>query len=223
MAVKTNAQLTTAANVIKNETDAGENTATRVGDMIKDIIDSRDTLAEDRDVAADGHAFSIKNISNAIIQSGEATDYAGVYIGISSVVLDAYNDTTGDETVLQITPTLATINFGTGAKNIATVNYKVYTAVLNATGTGDPTPTVLESTYTGTVVWTRSALGVYLGTLSGVFTVNKTVVFINNVSADCQYLTIALSANQVRITQKDLSGSNFDELFGNCVEIRTYP
>lgn len=41
MAVKTDAQLTTAANVIKNETNTDANTAERVGDMLLDIIDSK--------------------------------------------------------------------------------------------------------------------------------------------------------------------------------------
>lgn len=41
MAQKTDAQLTTEANVIKNETTAGANTATRVGEMLNDIIDSK--------------------------------------------------------------------------------------------------------------------------------------------------------------------------------------
>lgn len=41
MAQKTDADLTTDANVIKNETDAGENTATRVGSHMVDLIDSK--------------------------------------------------------------------------------------------------------------------------------------------------------------------------------------
>lgn len=41
MPQKTDGQLTTQANEIKNETDAGDNTATRVGQMYIDIIDSK--------------------------------------------------------------------------------------------------------------------------------------------------------------------------------------
>lgn len=41
MAQKTNAELTTEANVIKNETADNANTAVRIGDMYLDIIDSK--------------------------------------------------------------------------------------------------------------------------------------------------------------------------------------
>jgi hypothetical protein len=41
MATRTDAQLTTDANVIKNETAPGANTATRVGNMLVDAIDSK--------------------------------------------------------------------------------------------------------------------------------------------------------------------------------------
>lgn len=41
MAQKTDAQLTTEALVIKNETTAGANTANRLGEMYVDIIDSK--------------------------------------------------------------------------------------------------------------------------------------------------------------------------------------
>lgn len=41
MAQKTDTQLTTEANIIKNETADNANTATRIGDMYLDIIDSK--------------------------------------------------------------------------------------------------------------------------------------------------------------------------------------
>lgn len=41
MSVKTDAELTAAANVIANETVAGANTKVRVSDILKDIIDSK--------------------------------------------------------------------------------------------------------------------------------------------------------------------------------------
>lgn len=45
MAVLTDAQLTTEANVIKNEVSAGANTASRVGQMVIDLIDSKPNVA----------------------------------------------------------------------------------------------------------------------------------------------------------------------------------
>jgi hypothetical protein len=46
MATRTDAQLTTDANVIKNETAPGANTATRIGNMLIDLVDSKANLDE---------------------------------------------------------------------------------------------------------------------------------------------------------------------------------
>jgi hypothetical protein len=54
--------------------------------------------------------------------------------------------------------------------------YKVYVALLTQAGTDAPVATVLENTLGGTVVWTRSDAGVYIGTLASAFTENKTFV-----------------------------------------------
>jgi len=54
-------------------------------------------------------------------------------------------------------------------------SYLVYSALLAPTeGTDAPVPTVIDNTLGGTVVWTRNALGVYHGTLTGAFPVNLT-------------------------------------------------
>jgi hypothetical protein len=57
-------------------------------------------------------------------------------------------------------------------------SYKVYTALLIQNSTNDPFALVLENTI-GPIVWTRSSTGVYLGTLSGAFTSQKTIVFMS--------------------------------------------
>lgn len=51
-----------------------------------------------------------------------------------------------------------------------------YTALLSQSGTGAPTQFVAVNTFSDSIIWTRSAQGVYIGTLAGAFTV-KTVVF----------------------------------------------
>lgn len=68
MAQKTDAQLTTDANVIKNETDAGENTATRVGDHLIDAIDSKVNNQGDSTIAG------VKTFSSDPIIPDEAYD-----------------------------------------------------------------------------------------------------------------------------------------------------
>lgn len=62
------------------------------------------------------------------------------------------------------------------AKTYITGGIKVYRAYLTQAGTSDPTAVVLENTLGGTVVWTRGSTGNYAGTLTGVFTSNKTFI-----------------------------------------------
>jgi hypothetical protein len=52
--------------------------------------------------------------------------------------------------------------------------YKKYVALLNQIGTDDPTVTILENTI-GDILWTRSNVGQYIGTLTGAFTSGKTI------------------------------------------------
>jgi len=68
--------------------------------------------------------------------------------------------------------------------------YTVYTALLTQAGAAVgniPVATVLQDTLVGTIAWTRTAgnaAGEYTATITGgFFTLNKTMVFINNGSA----------------------------------------
>lgn len=51
---------------------------------------------------------------------------------------------------------------------------KIYRALLTQIGTDAPVATVLENSLGGTVVWARSNIGQYTGTLSGAFPADKT-------------------------------------------------
>lgn len=51
--------------------------------------------------------------------------------------------------------------------------YLIYRALLSQTDTDAPVATVLENTL-GEIVWTRNALGKYLGNLANAFTADKT-------------------------------------------------
>lgn len=57
--------------------------------------------------------------------------------------------------------------------------YKVYTALLTQTGTSAPVATVLENTL-GDIIWTIQGVGQYIGLSSGLFTLNKTFILIND-------------------------------------------
>jgi hypothetical protein len=52
--------------------------------------------------------------------------------------------------------------------------YKVYTALFVQSGASNPIVNILENTLTGDITWTRDDVGVYLGILTGEFTLDKT-------------------------------------------------
>jgi lysophospholipase L1-like esterase len=52
---------------------------------------------------------------------------------------------------------------------------KKYKGLMSQTGTNAPTPTVLENTFSGAIVWSRTTTGQFIGTLTGAFTNNKTL------------------------------------------------
>jgi hypothetical protein len=115
--------------------------------------------------------------------------------------------------------------------DIPTTAYKVYTALLFQNGTDAPTATVLENTLGGTINWTRSGVGSYLGTLTGgTFTNQKTVVFTQvpggaGATWGFQYITKRLSNTEVFfITQigNSTSTASDDILSGVPIEIRVY-
>jgi hypothetical protein len=53
--------------------------------------------------------------------------------------------------------------------------YKVYTALLNQTGTDAPIATVLENTLGGEVIWSRVGVGIYSAILANAFTADNTI------------------------------------------------
>jgi len=121
------------------------------------------------------------------------------------------------------------------ASGTVTINgVKVYRALLTQSGTSAPTATVLENTLGGTVVWTRSLAGVYIGTLSGAFPANKVVLFINSfspsASANFAHIDIwRFNDNTVRIQSLDVdlagntSNPTDDLMDSTSVSILVYP
>jgi hypothetical protein len=81
MATRTDAQLTTDANVIKNETAPGANTATRVGNMLVDAIDSKvniDKIASPTVVGTTKlyNDLAASNTDGAVTQAALVTEFA---------------------------------------------------------------------------------------------------------------------------------------------------
>lgn len=75
------------------------------------------------------------------------------------------------------------------AENYDSRPYKVYTALLTQTGTDAPVAIVLENTLDGTIIWTRTTDGIYVGTLAGAFVTNKTFVNANTIYDDGGFIT----------------------------------
>lgn len=84
-----------------------------------------------------------------------------------------------DSTFVLSAPSRAALAKGMAAWTPSTssgASYLVYTALLTQSGTDAPVATVLENTLGGTVVWSYLSTGSYIGTLTGAFTDNKTIV-----------------------------------------------
>jgi len=100
--------------------------------------------------------------------------------------------------------------------------YKVYTALLSQSGTNAPTAIVLENTLGGIITWARGAIGVYTGTLTGVFTTNKTAILISAIGNHLASSNWS-SVNEITVRTYDTAGGSSDNrLFDNTIEIRVY-
>lgn len=122
---------------------------------------------------------------------------------------------------------ILTRNTSTGVVEKKPVAYKVYTAIISQSGTSDPAVTVLENTLGGTVVWTRTTTGQYVGTLSGAFTTNKTWVVAQDVSAlggnSKTTIRTTGSTNTIDLITSDASSSAIDGALSTTpIEIRVY-
>jgi hypothetical protein len=128
-------------------------------------------------------------------------------------------------------PTAPTATAGTNTTQIATTAfvqsatrpYKVYTALLTQSGTAAPTDVVLENTLGGSIVWSYSSAGVYHGTLTGAFLVNKSISFVTGIGFNKFIGCQRLNDNVMQITSVDVVNSPADTtLISTAIEIRVY-
>jgi lysophospholipase L1-like esterase len=101
--------------------------------------------------------------------------------------------------------------------------YKVYTALLTQSGTSAPVATVLENTLGGTVVFTRSSTGIYIGTLTGAFVANKTLT-LGVASTHPSFLSMNRVTNDTFSIATENSGGNLTDglLNDTSIEVRVY-
>lgn len=100
--------------------------------------------------------------------------------------------------------------------------YKVYTALLTQSGTSAPVATVMENNI-GAIIWSRSSVGMYKGTLAGAFTLGKTTVNVSMGAAIGVIQGNSTIANEVAIGTTNNSIIYSDGMLSNAfVEIRVY-
>lgn len=149
--------------------------------------------------------------------------------GVGNIALS--KATTGELIAPNLTTAL--INSG-GNKSLVTKEYfdaitkpyKSYVALLSQTGTNAPVATVLENELAGNIIWTRLGIGGYRGTLTGAFTLNKTMVTISNGWQNSTHVTRAgVGFPDFVAISTYLSGNLTDGLLDNSatsIEIRVY-
>jgi len=105
--------------------------------------------------------------------------------------------------------------------NSYSLGYTVYTALITQTGTDAPVATVLQNTTSGTFTYARTSGGDYTVTVSGdLFTVNKTIVFLNGGSSENNH---DIAWGRASDTVINLSTHNSDGKFvAGSIEIRIY-
>jgi hypothetical protein len=136
--------------------------------------------------------------------------------GVKGVVI-------GDGQILEqdgmVVPNLTVIDSINGAP---VVGYKKYIATISQTGILDPTVTVLENTI-GDIVWTRFAVGNYLGTLTGAFPdADKTYLIVGQNNGNFYNLGWTTVDDLVLTSSDPANISNDGLLLNTTIEIRVY-
>ena len=126
-----------------------------------------------------------------------------------------------------ITEENKTVQFTVGSisafANSYSLGYTVYTALLNQTGTAAPVATILQNTTGGTIIWTRTSTGEYTATIANaLFTLNKTLVFINNGDGTHQGAGVAPSWISPTTTTINIDTFSDGALINGAIEIRVY-
>jgi hypothetical protein len=143
--------------------------------------------------------------------------------GVRGIVVGDYQALTSDgiaTTNLTVTNTLN----GRAVSDILPT-YTKYIALISQSSTANPTVIELENTI-GPIVWTRTAVGIYFGTLTGAFTASKTYVMLSNVETNSIVMAERRDANSIEINTTNLhspTAAHHDtHLNNNTLEIRVY-
>jgi hypothetical protein len=105
--------------------------------------------------------------------------------------------------------------------------YYRYTALLNQSGTSDPTVDVKESSF-GDIVWTRVGPGDYIGTIQnydiGTILPSEIIVIVSNSIFNCLISALYQMTNNTIVINTTQIGVGFADnlLFYTPIEIRYY-
>jgi hypothetical protein len=108
--------------------------------------------------------------------------------------------------------------------------YKVYTALLNQTGTAAPVATILENTLGFVPAYSRDAAGKYFITHASGFPINKTFSTLNSFIIETDGIPYSVlgfenipSSNRLKIESYLDTGNHDDNILTNtAIEIRVY-
>jgi len=172
-------------------------------------------------------AISVANISGtsgvAFSADSEPTATGDLYQGKNNGTLVYKVKKTGEVTA---PPATVDTELATLGQVKAIRPYKVYSALVNQTGTSAPTVTVLENTLGGTPVFSYVAPGFYFVTLSGAFPATKTHLSITPSSTTGNYAILRNTDDVIVIRTQDNGTMPFTDadgkLFNNSIEIRVY-
>ena len=101
-----------------------------------------------------------------------------------------------------------------------------YYAILSQAGTAAPVAVVMPDSNFGTVVWTRSSAGTFLGTLAGAFVATTTwysaQIVVQQVGGESKVDIIRVSDDVVRVTVRDFADNLVDGFAAVYIEIKRW-
>ena len=180
-----------------------------------------------------GNGTQIQSIMNTYRSTTNVTtnNNDSIIIGSGNVVGDGLRAlVVGDGLSIEndgIATTNLTVTHTLNGRAVSDIlpTYKKYIALITQSSTSAPTVIELENTI-GPIVWTRTAVGEYEGTLTGAFTSNKTYVTLSQVYKNSMAVIYRKTDDIIEIETTNLhspTAAHHDtHLSKNTLEIRVY-
>ena len=154
--------------------------------------------------------------NGGVIISQDSTDKGYIYVSNGS----------GETTIKSANLTGSrTLQLPDKDGTLATEDYKVYTAIITQAATGAPTATVLKNTLGFTPTFGYGTVGLYSIVSSAAWTINKTIIFINNgkIAPNITVGWTQVNNSQLVLFSYDGAALANDSITNASIEIRIYP